>query len=371
MLKKILFGMSVLAVLSSCKEDFKDWAQPQTNAPVEQQAASLATLTVTPAYTATDVIDLGGDALKAEETLKLFTPQLPANAKATSYTVVLKDDGTNTPAAKYDDWKITADENGLIKTADLQAAITGMYNMEAVERTFTATILADIVVEGQTGSASVSSTSESFKILVKPVPAEFPQFLYVPGNAQGWSPATAGAIESPACDGKYTGYIYVDGGFKFTKARDWNHGDYGFDAFPGQTAFTASADGNLVADGDAAGVYYVEVNLQTMNLTATKITNMNLVGDFNGWNQADDTQQLTFNATEMCYEKTGATVTAKGWKFTANNAWDINLGSNDSTEPSTIINDLIGGGKNIGVVGATIKLYPFRNTSEKIYCTVE
>jgi len=35
------------------------------------------------------------------------------------------------------------------------------------------------------------------------------------------------------------------------------------------------------------------------------------------------------------------------------------------------ISDLVGGGKNLGAVGKTIKLYPTRKTSNKIYCTVE
>ena len=30
-------------------------------------------------------------------------------------------------------------------------------------------------------------------------------------------------------------------------------------------------------------------------LLITKITNMNLVGDFNGWNAADDAQQMTWD----------------------------------------------------------------------------
>ena len=102
-----------------------------------------------------------------------------------------------------------------------------------------------------------------------------------------------------------------------------------------------------------------------------KINNMNLVGDFNGWNAADDAQQMKWNATDFCFEITGAGVNTNGWKFTANNGWDINLGGNDSVEPSTKISDLAANGKNLGVAGSTIKLYPTRKTNDKIYCTVE
>ena len=91
---------------------------------------------------------------------------------------------------------------------------------------------------------------------------------------------------------------------------------------------------------------------------------MNLVGQFNGWNQADDAQQMTWNATDFCYEITGAGVTADGWKFTANNAWNIaNLGGS--------IDNLTFDGSNLTVAGTTIKLYPTRKTADNIYCTVQ
>ena len=95
---------------------------------------------------------------------------------------------------------------------------------------------------------------------------------------------------------------------------------------------------------------------------------MGLIGDFNSW--AGD-KEMTWNATDYCFEVTGAGVTAAGWKFRVNAGWDINLGGNDSVEPSTKISDLAANGKNLGVAGSTIKLYPTRKTNDKIYCTVE
>lgn len=89
---------------------------------------------------------------------------------------------------------------------------------------------------------------------------------------------------------------------------------------------------------------------------------MNLVGAFNGWNQADDAQQMTWNADELCFVKENAGVSGE-WKFTANNDWGINLGGTTG--------NLVGNGDNLKAVGSTIKLYPCRNTSENIYCTVE
>lgn len=252
---------------------------------------------------------------------------------------------------------------GKVSGQVLSDYVASLFGREKEFRTVTGTAYLYAMMNG------AATKINAGEVTLQVMPVAFPQFLYVPGNAQGWSPESAGAVESPYRDGKYSGYIYVNGGFKFTNARNWDEGDYGFDSFE-QSAFEADG-GNLAANGDAAGVYYVELSLVDMTLKATKINNFNLVGNFNGWNPADDTQQMTFNATDMCYEFTDATVAENGWKFTANNGWDINLGSYDETEPSTVIDNLVANGKNIGVAGTTIKLYPFRNTSEKIYCTVE
>ena len=80
---------------------------------------------------------------------------------------------------------------------------------------------------------------------------------------------------------------------------------------------------------------------------------------------------MTWNATDYCFEATNAGVNANGWKFRINSDWGINLGSNDSVEPSSKLTDLVANGKNIGVAGSTIKLYPTRKNSDNIYCTVE
>jgi hypothetical protein len=111
------------------------------------------------------------------------------------------------------------------------------------------------------------------------------------------------------------------------------------------------------------GVYFVTLDMANMSISAVRINNMNLVGDFNGWNAGDDAQQMTWNATDYCFEISGAGVTANGWKFTCNNSWDINLGGT--------VDNLVANGDNLSVVGNTIKLYPTRKSSEKIYCTVE
>jgi hypothetical protein len=88
---------------------------------------------------------------------------------------------------------------------------------------------------------------------------------------------------------------------------------------------------------------------------------MGLIGDFNSW--AGD-KEMTWNATDYCFEVTGAGVTAAGWKFRVNADWAINLGG-------ATLDNLVANGDNIFVAGDKVKLYPTRKTNDKIYCTVE
>ena len=200
-------------------------------------------------------------------------------------------------------------------------------------------------------------------------PLDFQEYVYFIGATDGWANAEQ-KLRSPNFDGIYTGYIYCadpngwGNEFKFQKTP----GDWGTEINTGHMTSGISGDladggGNFKATA-GEGVYYMVLDLATGSITATKINNMNLVGDFNGWNAADDAQQMKWNATDYCWEITGAGVTTNGWKFTANNSWDINLGGDT-------LDNLVANGPNIGVAGSTIKLYPTRKGSDNIYCTVE
>lgn len=201
----------------------------------------------------------------------------------------------------------------------------------------------------------------------------FESTLSYVGTANGWENkgGSSRIALTDAEKGLYAGYIYGKQEsygntfrlFSPSQLGSWNASTGFSDVSTLNGSIAAgSADNNFeFTDGD--GVYYVEYCITDKSISATKISNMNLVGDFNGWKQADDAQQMTWNAKELCFEKQNAGVTANGWKFTANNDWDINLGG--------AVDNLVGNGDNLKAVGSTIKLYPCRNASDNIYCTVE
>ena len=356
-MKKILYFMGVVLALASCnaKDEADIWAEPLSNDP---EAAKTVELSVAEA----SAIDFNADGVDADGTVQLFVPTIVAVDEATAtYSAVLYN------ADKSKSVDIAVEGEGMVQAADLQAAMITLFGNNGDTHVAPVEVAAVAVISGMAFNLAGETTAT-----VTLVAPEYPEFIYVPGNDQGngaWNPGTAAALYSPNVDGIYTGYAYIDGDFKFTKARNWD-AEYNWTDFNTVPEFMTQGGGTNINSSEA-GLFYLVVNVASGSIQATKINNMNLVGNYNGWNAADDTQQMTWNAAELCYEITGAAVAADGWKFTANNGWDINLGSNDSVEPSDVINDLVANGKNIGVVGTTIKLYPCRNTSDKIYATVE
>ena len=200
-------------------------------------------------------------------------------------------------------------------------------------------------------------------------PLNFDPYIYFIGATDGWSQAEQKLALTDE-SGVYTGFLYCadpngwGNEFKFQKEPgNWDTEINTSHMTGGITGdFGEGGGGNFKATA-GEGVYYVTLNMASMSINAVRITNMNLVGDFNGWNAADDAQQMTWDAENYCFVITGAGVTAAGWKFTTNNNWDINLGGDPA--------DLVANGGNLSNVGSTIKLYPTRKNSEKIYCTIE
>ena len=190
-------------------------------------------------------------------------------------------------------------------------------------------------------------------------------FIYFIGSTDGWGSSDQKLSLVDDAKGVYTGYVYIanpsgtDLQFKFQRiAGKWDNAiGAGALASFGGAAINA---GDNIGVNAGEGVYYMDVNLSESKITATKVETMGIIGGFNNW---DGDAPMTWNAEEYCFEATNVGVTADGWKFRVNGGWDVNLGGS--------VSDLTAGGDNLAVAGNTVKLYPTRKTSDKIYCTVE
>ena len=190
-------------------------------------------------------------------------------------------------------------------------------------------------------------------------------FIYFIGATDGWSSSDQKLALVDEAKGTYTGYVYLadpnGSGFQFKfqrKPGDWNNaiGAGALSTFSG----AATNEGDNIGVNAGEGVYYMDVNLSEGKITATKVEKMGIIGGFNNW---EGDAVMTWNAKEYCFEATNVGVTADGWKFRVNGDWPINLGGS--------IDNLTAGGDNISVAGNTVKLYPTRKTSDKIFCTVK
>lgn len=227
-------------------------------------------------------------------------------------------------------------------------------------------------IDAGIGNTVSSINSNIVEINVKPyyaLPYEkpVPEPIYMPGNGNGWNHDYAPILKWSDDDDALVGYAYIDGEFKFTMKDNWNDGEYNCSNFD-QAACSDEivindGTGNIGFNGEPS-IYLLKVNIEKRSIIAEKYT-WRLVGDFNSWNAADDSQIMTYSKDDHCLVFENATVTEAGWKFTSNGNWDVNYGGD--------LQNLSRGGDNITTAGSTIRLYleNTKKTDGKVYCTVE
>ena len=216
-----------------------------------------------------------------------------------------------------------------------------------------------------TSGATAPMYSNVNTIVVTPYSTEIPK-IAVPGNHQGWAPATAPLMAATKFGNTdFEGYVWLDGEFKFLAAKpdgtfDWGTTDWGDDGtFSG--VLKAENESNCTV---TAGYY--RVNADTKALTyATVKTVWGVIGDATpgGW---DNSTVMAYSATTKKWTVTVALTAGKAYKFRANNAWDINLGDFDAGKPGvgTVMSY---GGKDIIVASAGTYLITLDLSNPRAY----
>ena len=194
---------------------------------------------------------------------------------------------------------------------------------------------------------------------------KFENYLFFIGATDGWSGSDQ-KVALVSDEGLYKGFVYVADpngwglDFKFQRvAGSWDN-EINSGTFSGGITGDVADDGGNIKVTEGEGVYFMELDMVNNTLKGTKINKVGLIGDFNGWG---GDVEMTWNATDYCFEVTNPGVTSNGWKFRFNEDWAINLGGE--------LNNLTFDGANLSAVGNTIKLFPTRKTNNNIFAVVE
>ena len=191
--------------------------------------------------------------------------------------------------------------------------------------------------------------------------------LYVPGDYQGWTPATAPALGSPNNDGVFEGYINIPAGgsnkFKFTTAPDWSNalGDAGNGTLSG-------SGGDLSVPGP--GYYRIEANTVANTWAATKTT-WGMIGSFAASNWSNDVP-MTYSAADNKWTGTITTAAGNVFKFRANKSWTLNYG--DDNGKGSLTNgggDIGDASKNFAIPAGTHKVTLYLNNAGYYTYTVD
>ena len=332
-MKKLLIMASAALLLASCGSDeYEAWSAPQSNS---AETTSTVTLTVGEA----SAIDFN---TVTADSVQLFVPKVVSThpVASQSLTALLTYNGKTAT--------LNASESGKVKSTELVSAVENLYGKNGDLHKVAVTVTDKVkLVRGEGFSLTQNVTAS-----VTCVAPAFTQYLYMSGDANGWS--FSNPLYSAAGDGKYTGFMYLNqNGFKFATQQDWNGTDYG-------TGLVEK--GSNIVMTEPAGFYKVDVDLTSQALTYTAINRVGVIGSATagGW---DSDQAMTYNATEKCWEIKGITLTEGEMKFRANNAWELDWGGS--------LADITYKGDNIKVAAGkyNIKLYLLCDT--KSSCTME
>lgn len=290
---------------------------------------------------------LSGVACKKDGTLVVARPASAVNLTASQQTIVLNEDQGETKALDLSwnkaDFGYAASINYFLQVSYKDSIFKKFSSVglgSATSTSFTTAALNTLLAAAKYPPAvsgdvmfrvlaevadSLYAFSDTLTLTITPYLAkrviDYPA-LYVPGDYQGWDPAseTASRLFSVADNGAYEGYVNFTSDtnyFKLTPVPEWKD-DYG-----------AAGKGKIAQPGenielDTSGYCLIKVDIKKLTWSAT-VNNWGIIGDAAaGWGDADDIM-FDFDPETQVLTKTVA-LKAGGLKLRANHKWDLSIG---------------------------------------------
>ena len=169
----------------------------------------------------------------------------------------------------------------------------------------------------------------------------FGEYYYEIGNESGW--ATSHPLYGGDGDGKYRGFYYLNGEFKFKPNADNWDGDL---EYVSEGVLTESGGPNVPDPG--AGFYMIDLDAAAYTYALTKVESIGIIGGFNSWG---GDEEMTYNVEGGYWEATVTFDSDTEYKFRMNHDWTVNWGGT--------LDNLTHNGDNLKATAGTytIKLY--------------
>jgi starch-binding outer membrane protein SusE/F len=319
-MKKIILSIALLATVgfffSACEKDEEIVAFDKANVKAGTLAISATSLTLDKADDAKTIVTF---------TLTKADFGYPAGI---DYKLQIGKKGTDFKGASE-----TALANALEKkftVKDFNSLAINAGALPGSGNDFEARVIASIA----TGQPTVTSNVVSFSIVPYFALLNYPK-VYVPGDYQNWTPATAEVLASIDFGYEdYEGYINFTNpktNFKITPEPTWD-ADWGDEMKAGNTGKLKEKGSDIVADG--AGYYFIKMSVPKLTYSVTK-TAWGVIGDATptGWDKDTD---MTYDAASKTWNIKIDLIGGKNLKFRANDDWAINYGDgakDGSTNP--------------------------------------
>ena len=350
-MKKVSFLILSLAGLlfTACSEDFTDWANPQSNA--QENAVVL------PGIKASAVGDI--DLNSAEDQVPVFT--LSTEELPESYTLANARIDFITTEINCDPVRMNASLDGKVSKEDLQNYAVKIFGQGIAQHKYSAHVFLNAVKDGQ--ALLIDAGMVEFNMISAPTRT----VLYLFGDFSGWNEEKAKEGAMFQIDTNVFAYYgKFDGNVKAWDENGLGNWDLCYNTTQDNNGSTEMSGPIEISNGGAihspeAGFWKMEMNLNTMQYTWTKLDNqtpteygsIGIIGDFNTW--AGDLV-MTQVTPHNWFVKTTISVTG-GLKFRADGQWDINWGADFTISDANYSGQGLAGGGNINVPAGNYCIY--------------
>lgn len=357
MIKKILFGMSLLLSVASCTDDYSDWNAPQHN---DQPAT----------------VQFGNGSVTETQAINLAEVTTPT-VKVANITAPTADGGY-APSGEY---KITLGGKSLditaageVSTEELQNVIVSNYGKAPVQRDMDATIATWATNE----KSYIKFESATFMVQATPKAANIEQVYYLASDifADGynkdvvkthafdhsdnnvWDDPTF-SIEVKVTEANRT--------FKIVPASSLEKSDILDGAFG-----SGSKEGSLASNGNAItieklGKYTITVNMEKLTYEVKKAPSLFLTGSEYNWGntESDWKQLIQYNGSKETYWTMIYFSEGEMFKFAPQAAWADEFGDQATIVDNAGAGIVSAGGKDHNLKVGKAGWYLLRVTNGK------